>query len=98
MSRKRKRRLRSVPPECSEDGTLHFRLCHFCFNLNESSKEITQCQKCHRFLTFDLLAAEAIIEDLEEPGDEKSTQEQSVEWDEFTDTKPPGLFGLTVIW
>ena len=32
---------------------LHFRLCHVCFNLNESEKAIAHCQKCGRLLSLE---------------------------------------------
>jgi hypothetical protein len=30
--------------------SIHFRLCHYCFHLNESDTEVLKCEGCRHFL------------------------------------------------
>ncbi len=44
MKKGRKNQSQSV----FNEESLHFRLCHGCWHLNESISEVTQCERCHR--------------------------------------------------
>lgn len=80
---------------------IHFRLCHICFHLNESSSEIIRCQSCRKYLSV-----EPIWEYLE--GRQKARQKRRVQDDDdededeetetFTKRIPPILTGLSVLW
>jgi hypothetical protein len=39
---------RKSPPRHSDESILHFRLCHFCYFLNESESEINRCARCEK--------------------------------------------------
>lgn len=58
---------RSVPQE-----TIHFRLCHLCFHLNESPQEIHRCERCsHDYYSV----SDYLMGDLESMADEMEDAE-----------------------
>ena len=79
-----KRRRRNKTSSRSQKSTLetpllhlHFRLCHVCFNLNESEKAIAHCQKCGRLLSLENISEQewAAIQ-------ANHTEENNDGWDE----------------
>jgi hypothetical protein len=82
--------------------SLHFRLCHVCLQLNESSSEIDKCHRCHTSFKADLHENEEMeldgtvlqVEDLDE-GDLE--EEIGLSYSAFR-RKSPRLAGLTVLW
>ncbi|MBI1861096.1 MAG: hypothetical protein HYR96_09290 [Deltaproteobacteria bacterium] len=41
-----KKRSKKERPRPVREESIHFRLCHLCFNLNEAAVEIHRCEKC----------------------------------------------------
>lgn len=108
MSRTRKRDRIPVPSE-RDLGPAYFRLCHFCFHLNEAPIEVARCSSCQRALKFETLAQEyeadeAMIEDLDENFFRLSREDRSGFLDDAADglmgsfEVPPPLQGLEVLW
>lgn len=49
-----------------DDRSVHFRLCHFCLFLNESTQEVGQCKRCRRHLTFGAMLRDVTPEEVAE--------------------------------
>ena len=81
--------------------SLHFRLCHLCFHLNESSTEVDKCLRCHASFKPDVDTAEEIeldgTSDQELEAEEEDLDEIGLPYSSFR-RKSPRLAGLTVVW
>ena len=109
MNKGRKKTPRFVSTSVGKDH-LHFRLCHICLHLNESSSDILQCHRCQRYLTIEpLLARNPILGKLESELDDAKwddeREEQAVDGEENLSLRAPalrkrtgGLHGLAVLW
>lgn len=104
---------RKIPSQSVfNEESLHFRICHGCWHLNESSSEVMQCERCQRAFpsqfTHELLAAGeglSLFSGLE-PGnglaDEEEDEdpfEEDARLDDSTDYTDVGaVTGLSVRW
>jgi len=100
LTRGRKKQTSLLPLAVGDDESLHFRLCHICFYLNESLNEITRCERCRKNLSFNY----AITKMSESESVENSEREQEVDeienyfGDRSTFRRRVPLTGLDVIW
>jgi hypothetical protein len=91
---------RSLTPS---EASVHFRLCHFCFHLNESPTEATQCARCQRSLAAEVkslqLSRKALQQEEEEYEEVRTGNSESVRRiPGHPRRKVPRLTGLTVDW
>ena len=107
MKKKRKKPVITPLPkplyEGPEGSTLHFRLCHVCLYLNESTMTVPSCQKCGHTLNgpaLELLSRlgggfEDETDPFMDPPEEQTQVNHLGMTREDTD---PGIAGLDVRW
>ncbi len=86
----------------------HFRLCHFCLNLNESSTVVHRCDRCGRTLSNPHSAQalyRQVVEQLSEEVDGLAGLEEGMDEDEealeemeSTISEALPINGLSVVW
>jgi hypothetical protein len=102
-SRRKKPSVQSISPQAFEnaDGaTLHFRLCHVCLHLNESTTSVLSCQKCNHALGLPLVdqAARELDADWDPFIDPPSSNAQQPEISPEIERALGGIAGLDVRW
>ena len=101
MKKGRARKVAAQVPIFSEKDHVHFRLCHICLHLNESSSEILRCQQCKKYLSVESIW-EFIEKNLDEEKEEQAVAaldqgEQDILGPNFG-KRAPLLTGLSVLW
>lgn len=74
----------------------YFRLCHFCFHLNEADQPIMECTECSNLLSSEPI--EEFYEDLYESVSASNSADDDEEESETNTGVLPQLGGLSVIW
>lgn len=92
----KKGRIKNSRSQKAESGKefVHFRLCHVCLHLNESSSDIVRCEVCRRYLSF-----ESGWEQMEKPQAATASVDEEDELIAPSLRKRPLLLtGLSVLW
>lgn len=93
--KKKARKAERREPAAVPDDSVHIRLCHFCFHLNESDNDVYRCDRCKRLLTVEPFWGYL---DEQDRAEKQASQDDEEEAPAAEGPQGSLITGLSVLW